>query len=94
MARAGAYTLGELVGNVTMLRVACHGCLRAGQYRVDRLIEQHGSDIALPDLLRVISADCCPEQRPPLESPHCQAYYRDWREHEVLFRGSRSRSDP
>ena len=85
MPRVGAYTLGDLVGKVTMIRFACQSCARAGRYRIDRLVAEHGCMISLPDLLRRVAADC-PEMRAPLEGPRCRVYYPEWREHEKLLR--------
>jgi hypothetical protein len=46
----GSYSLGEAAATLDMLRLECAKCGRAGRYRIDRLIERYGSDIALPDL--------------------------------------------
>jgi predicted secreted protein len=83
--RRGAVVLGDLIGKVDLLRVACDQCARSGQYRVLRLIAEHGEEMALPDLLRIIAADC-PENRGSLNNSHCQAYYPDYREHQKLLR--------
>jgi hypothetical protein len=85
MPRSGAYTLGDLVGKVTMISFACQSCARAGRYRIDTLVAEHGRDVSLPDLLRRVAADC-PEMRAPLEGPRCWVFYPDWREHEKLLR--------
>jgi hypothetical protein len=42
-------TLGDLVGKITMLEVACRRCDRRGRLQRVRLIEQHG-DMRLPEL--------------------------------------------
>ena len=36
-----------------MVRLRCAKCGRSGQYRKATLIEKHGRDIALPDLLHL-----------------------------------------
>ena len=46
----GSYSLGEAAARLNMLRLECPRCGRAGQYRVDKLLERYGPDIALPDL--------------------------------------------
>jgi hypothetical protein len=74
--RRGAAILGDLIGKVELLRVACKKCDRAGQYRVLRLVAEHGEMVSLPDLLRIIAADC-PENSTPLNNPRCGAYYPD-----------------
>ena len=37
-----------------MVRLKCAKCGRSGQYRKATLIEKHGRDIALPDLLHLV----------------------------------------
>jgi hypothetical protein len=46
----GSYSLAEAARKLDMIRLVCPKCARSGQYRVDRLIEQYGPDIAMPDL--------------------------------------------
>jgi hypothetical protein len=46
----GSITLGDLVGKVTMVEIACSKCDRRGLLRLDRLIEEHGAGIGLPVL--------------------------------------------
>src|SRR5215469_12230566 len=46
----GSYSLGETVAKQKMVRLVCDKCGRRGQYRIDRLLEQYGPDIAMPDL--------------------------------------------
>lgn len=58
MPHANATTFADLAGKLDVLRVACAKCGRAGQYRLDRLIEQHGADGTVIDFLAEISADC------------------------------------
>src|SRR4051794_6748109 len=52
--RGDAVTLGDLVGKITMLDVACRRCERRGRLRLDRLIEQHG-DMRLPELRLILA---------------------------------------
>lgn len=58
MPRNNATTFGDLVGKLGVLRVSCTKCDRAGQYRLDRLIEHRGADGTIIDFLAEISADC------------------------------------
>jgi hypothetical protein len=46
MSRRGATTLGDLAGKLDYLGIQCSACNRAGQYRVLRLIAEHGNDFA------------------------------------------------
>ena len=58
MKRVGAVTLGDISGPLLMLRVECGKCGRAGRYQVSKLIEAHGADFPLPELLEHLSRDC------------------------------------
>jgi hypothetical protein len=40
------------------LRAACDKCGRAGRYRLERRIAEHGRDMKIPDWLATISGDC------------------------------------
>ena len=46
----GSYSVGETAAKQKMVRLVCDKCGRRGQYRIDRLLEQYGPDIAMPDL--------------------------------------------
>ena len=56
MTRYSARSLGDYPH--AMVRLACRKCGRRGQLSRDRLIAEHGRDIVLPDLLRIIAS--CP----------------------------------
>ncbi len=58
MPRSGAITLGDIAGKLAILEAACSKCDRSGRYRVARLIEQHGTDMGLPELRTIIAANC------------------------------------
>jgi hypothetical protein len=58
MPRDGATTFGDLVGRLGQLRVTCSKCDRVGQYRLYRLIVEHGRETKIPDWLCKISGDC------------------------------------
>ncbi len=64
------------------LRVACGPCGREGQWSVARLAERHGAEIALPALLRLLTAECKwqrgPKDPPPRPyEPRCLAVFPD-----------------
>ena len=44
-----AAILSAVAAESNMIRLACPKCHRSGQYRVDRLLEKYGPDIATPD---------------------------------------------
>jgi len=69
----GSYSLAEAARILPMLRLACPACGRCGQYRIDRLLEQHGPGIALPDLRHELAR--CP-RRGSMTEP-CQVEYLD-----------------
>jgi hypothetical protein len=56
-----------------MLRIGCDRCRRSGQWRVARLIEAHGPDAKLPDVVLQIAG--CPRRR-AFNDP-CGAVYLD-----------------
>jgi hypothetical protein len=54
--RHGSITLREYPASI--VRLACDRCDRRGQFRRDRLIEQHAPDIPLPDLRHKLAVGC------------------------------------
>jgi hypothetical protein len=58
MPRDGATIFSDLIGKLDVLRVACDKCRRAGQYQLNRLVENRGSDAKVIDWLDEITADC------------------------------------
>jgi hypothetical protein len=69
----GSYSLGEVAAQLSMIRLTCPKCHRAGQYRVDKLLERYGPDIAMPDLRHELAQ--CP-RRKDMSDP-CQVRYVD-----------------
>src|SRR5256885_6735499 len=59
-ASKGAVTLGDIVGRVRMLEIACRHCERHGWLSVARLVEEHGADLTLPYLRERLAGDCSP----------------------------------
>ena len=68
VSRAGR--LANYRGN--MVEIACPKCGRHGRLSKRRLVDEHGGDIALPDLLAHLAADCA--RRGSMHDP-CQARY-------------------
>jgi hypothetical protein len=54
----GAWSLGEFP--LPLVRVVCDKCGRTGQYHTAKLLEQHGPDMAMPDLRHVLAQ--CPRR--------------------------------
>jgi hypothetical protein len=69
----GSYSLSETAARQKMVRLACDNCGRRGQYRIDRLLERYGPDIAMPDLRHELAQ--CPHRR-DMSNP-CQVKYVD-----------------
>ena len=55
---SGSITLGAVAERTAVLNVACTRCERAGRYNLDTLIARHGADFGIPELLRLLAADC------------------------------------
>ena len=58
----GFLTLADIAGHVTTLEVACNRCDRRGRLRIDSLVTAHGPALPLPELRRIVAADCAKMQ--------------------------------
>jgi hypothetical protein len=58
MPARGAILLGEVAQHLTSVEVCCNFCPRRGKASVSRLMHEHGPDMPIPDLLRMVSHDC------------------------------------
>jgi hypothetical protein len=74
MSARGAITLGELVGKVDLLKIACHRCERRGRLSLARLIDEHGWDTGFPDLWVPLAGDCQHARSTALHN-RCTIYY-------------------
>jgi hypothetical protein len=54
----GSITLGDLARCRTYINAACNRCERRGRLDVARMIALHGAHISVPELRRVVAADC------------------------------------
>ena len=54
----GVIFLGQVAARLEYLDIACTRCDRHGRLRLDRLLAQHGADMSMPELGRLIAADC------------------------------------
>jgi hypothetical protein len=72
MPRDGSLTLSDVRGPT--LSVVCGPCGRRGHFNVAKLIEQHGADAKLTDLLYAL-ADNCPKARSVSVHDRCKAVY-------------------
>jgi hypothetical protein len=55
---AGVVLLGQVAARLPVLEVACNRCDRRGRLQVVRLLAKHGLGLPMPDLRRIIAADC------------------------------------
>jgi len=74
-----ALSLGDFSERFQMLEVRCGNCLRSGRLRTDKLIETHGSEMALPDLRTILAGDCEHKDARALKN-RCQVFYPQLRE--------------
>ena len=67
-------TLGDLVSRLERLEIRCRRCERRGRTRLARLIEEHGAEMALPELGHRLAAGC-PRATATDLSVRCCVYY-------------------
>jgi hypothetical protein len=51
-------SLTDIANSIEMLDIRCSRCDRIGRVRVDKLIDQYGGAMLLPDLGTMLVADC------------------------------------
>jgi hypothetical protein len=55
---AGVVPLGQVAARLPVLEVACNRCHRRGRMHTPKLLAEHGPSLPMPDLRRIIAADC------------------------------------
>jgi hypothetical protein len=55
MPTKGAILLGEVARHLASVEVACNFCERRGKASITRLMKEHGPDMPVPSVLRVLS---------------------------------------
>jgi hypothetical protein len=55
---SGSILLGEVAARTDEIAVACRACPRQGRLRTDRLLQEHGPAMEMPNLLRILAGDC------------------------------------
>jgi hypothetical protein len=55
---SGVVYLREVAARLLVLDVSCSCCDRRGRLRTNRLLVEHGADMPIPQLLRIIAGDC------------------------------------
>jgi hypothetical protein len=61
--------LGEVAKHLAAVEISCNFCPRRGKASVARLVHEHGGDMPVPDLLRILSADCTRRQAARIAEP-------------------------
>ncbi len=75
----GSLSLDDVSRRFDMLEVRCGKCTRHGRLRVDKLIDEHGREMSLPDL-RTIFAGGCEHVTAARRKDQCQVFYPQLRE--------------
>ena len=75
----GSLSLEDVRKRFGMLEVRCGNCTRSGKLRIDKLIDEHGRDMSLPDLRAVLAADC-EHLTAARRKDQCQVFYPQLRE--------------
>ncbi len=72
-------SLDDVQKRFRMLEVRCSKCSRSGRLKIDKLIDEHGRAMSLPDLRKVLSGDC--EHKDAVRrKDRCQVFYPRLRE--------------
>lgn len=72
-------SLDEFSRHFRMLEVRCGNCPRHGRLRIDKLIENHGQDMTLPDLRTFLAGDC-EHKNEARRARQCKVFYPQLRE--------------
>ena len=75
----GSLSLDDVSKRYRMLEVRCGHCPRSGRLRIDKLIDEHGRDMSLPDLRTILASDC-EHKGAARRADQCQVYYPQLRE--------------
>ncbi len=75
----GSLSLDDISKRFSLLEVRCGNCTRRGKLRIDKLIDEYGRDMSLPDLRALLAADCEHKSAAGL-ADQCQMFYPRLRE--------------
>ncbi len=75
----GSLSLDDVSKRFQMLEVRCGHRTRRGRLRIDKLIDEHGRDMSLPDLRAVLVGDC-EHKTAARRKDQCQVFYPQLRE--------------
>jgi hypothetical protein len=65
----GSILLGDVAQHLASVEIGCNFCPRVGKANVGRLLTEHGPDVPIPTLLRLLSADCSRRIAAQIASP-------------------------
>ena len=75
----GSLSLDDVGRRYRLLEVRCGLCTRRGRLRINKLIDEYGRDMSLPDLRTIFAGDC--EHRTATRrKDQCQVFYPQLRE--------------
>ena len=75
----GSLSLDDISKHFNMLDVRCGNCTRSGRLKIDKLIDEHGRDMSLPDLRKHLVGDC-EHKSVARRKDQCQVFYPQLRE--------------
>ncbi len=75
----GSLSLADVSKRFQMLEVQCGHCTRRGRLRIDKLIDEYGREMSLPDLRSILAADC-EHMTTARRKDQCQVFYPQLRE--------------
>ena len=75
----GSLSLDDISRRFHMLEVRCGSCPRSGRLRIDKLIDEHGRDMSLPDLRTILVGDW-EHKTAARRKDRCQVFYPQLRE--------------
>ncbi len=76
---SGSLSLDDVSKRFQMLEVRCGNCTRRGRLRIDKLIDEYGRDMSLPDLRTILAGDC-EHKTAARRKDQCQVFYPQLRE--------------
>lgn len=69
----GTILLGTVAALAPEIMIACRMCSRHGKLRTERLVQEHGPEMQMPNLLRLLAADC-PRLGGPNPNQRCDVH--------------------
>ena len=54
----GSILLGAVAARTAEIEIACRVCPRHGELHTERLMQEHGPPMPMPELLRLLAGDC------------------------------------